>query len=72
MVQYQCRKGKETPQTRKAKAMKKTIVVLKDNGEQYVLGFDYVHMAMHDPKAVYVYCPQTDRVYLNRIADAEK
>ena len=52
--------------------MKKTIVVLKDNGEQYVLGFDYVHMAMHDPKAVYVYCPQTDRVYLNRIADAEK
>ena len=52
--------------------MKKTIVVLKDNGEQYVLGFDYIHMAVNDPNAIYVYCPQTDRVYLDRIADAEK
>lgn len=43
-----------------------TIVIIKDNGTEYTCSFDYVHMAMHDPHAVKVYCPQTGRVYVDK------
>jgi len=46
--------------------MGKTIVIIKDNCEKYTCSFDYVHMALHDKRAVLVYCPQTHKVYIDK------
>ena len=43
--------------------MKRTIVVVKDNGEEFVLSFDYIHMAVNDLHAMFVFCPQTRVIY---------
>ena len=52
--------------------MKKTIVVVKDNDEEFVLSFDYIHMAMNDPHAVFVFCPQTRVIYKSVGTEEEK
>lgn len=52
--------------------MEKTIVVIKEGGKKFVLSFEYVHMAIRDPKATFVYCPQTNTIYLSKPPKAEK
>jgi len=52
--------------------MGKTIVVIKESGEKFVLSFEYVHMAIRDPKATFVYCPQTNTIYLSKPPKAKK